>query len=86
MVTVNIRTNDTWVQGHLRYGHFEGDIEIPDEDLEEFMADPAEYLKNSGLMDELGLLVDEYEIDSHGGEEITSQELYYNIKEMGAFD
>lgn len=26
-----------YIMGHLRYGHFEGSFEIPDEDIEEFI-------------------------------------------------
>lgn len=56
-----------YVTGYLRYGHFEAEIEIPDDKLddEEWI---AEKVRRSG-----DLLIDDYRIDDYG--EIESLEL-----------
>ena len=56
-----------YVTGYLRYGHFEAEIEIPDDKLddEEWI---AETVRRSGE-----LLIDDYRIDDYG--EIESLEL-----------
>jgi hypothetical protein len=56
-----------YVTGYLRYGHFEAEIEIPDDKLddEEWI---AEKVRRSGE-----LLIDDYRIDDYG--EIESLEL-----------
>lgn len=56
-----------YVTGYLRYGHFEAEIEIPDDKLddEEWI---AEAVRRSGE-----LLIDDYRIDDYG--EIESLEL-----------
>ena len=58
-----------YIMGHLRYGHFEGSFEIPDEDIEEFKASPSDYLQGHeeiNLLDNLEILVDDYRIDDYG--------------------
>jgi hypothetical protein len=53
--------------GHLRYGHLEGKLNIPDEDVELFKDNPVEYLNNHpDYRDYLDLVVDDFEIDHVG--------------------
>lgn len=52
-----------WIMGHLRYGHMEGNIEMTDEEFEEFKKDPAEWLK--GKDNDLDLLVDDYKVEDY---------------------
>lgn len=49
-----------YVMGHLRYGHFEAEIEIPDDKLndEQWI---LEAVRNWGE-----LIVDDYEVDGYG--------------------
>lgn len=52
-----------YVQGHLRYGHLE--MELNDEDFEKFkslsLKEQKEYLNDNG-----NLIVDDYEVDDWG--------------------
>ena len=50
-----------YVQGHLRYGHLEGQVELTDEELKKLREDPN-YAKELGLNTE----VDDYSIDDVG--------------------
>ena len=55
-----------YVAGHLRYGHFEGVIEVPDEEFEKFKENPIDFLYDNEYIDELDLLIDDWEIDDRG--------------------
>ena len=46
--------------GHLRYGHFEGEIEIPDNKLND-----KEWIIEA-IREEGDLLVDDWEVDGYG--------------------
>lgn len=52
-----------WIQGHLRYGHWE--MELTGAEYEEFKSlsedEQIEYLRDVG-----SLIVDDYEIDDYG--------------------
>lgn len=63
MAKVNINLGLDYLVGYLRYGHREGTIDIPDEELKEFEEDPVGYLKDNDLTCELEFIVDDYEID-----------------------
>lgn len=52
-----------YVQGHLRYGYLE--IELNDEDFEKFKSMPEEEQK-AYLNDNGNLIVDSYEVDDWG--------------------
>ena len=66
MPQVYIRADIDWIQGHLRYGHKQGDLFIPDEEWDEFKADPAKYLKETDSICDLELIIDDYRIDDMG--------------------
>lgn len=53
-----------YVIGHLRYGHFEAEIEIPDDKLndEEWI---LEAVRNTGE-----LIIDDFEVDGYGDIEL----------------
>lgn len=55
-----------YVIGHLRYGHLEGVIEVPDEEFEKFKENPINFLYDNEYIDELDLLIDDWEIDDRG--------------------
>ena len=55
-----------YVMGHLKYGHYEGEVEIPEEDEEDFLKSPLDYLNNNDLVNLLDLKVDEFEIEGCG--------------------
>lgn len=54
-----------YVMGYLRYGHFEGEIEIPDDKIND-----EEYII-SAIRDEGELIVDDYRIEDYGDIEIS---------------
>ena len=55
-----------YVAGYLRYGHLEGVIEVPDEEFEKFKENPIDFLYDNEYIDELDLLIDDWEIDDRG--------------------
>ena len=55
-----------YVAGHLRHGHLEGVIEVPDEEFEKFKENPIDFLNDNEYIDELDLLIDDWEIDDRG--------------------
>lgn len=55
-----------YVAGHLRYGHLEGVIEISDEEFDKFKENPIDFLNDNEYIDELDLLIDDWEIDDRG--------------------
>lgn len=65
--------NVDYIDGYLRYGHFE--LDLDNEDLEEFKKlineEKIEYLKENGI-----LIIDDYRINDYG--EITDIEYYEN--------
>lgn len=54
-----------YLVGYLRYGHYEGELEIPDEEWEEFQANPKKWIKDHDK-DGLELLVDDWRIEDVG--------------------
>ena len=55
-----------YVAGHLRYGHLEGVIEVPDKEFEKFKENPIDFLYNNDYTDELDLLIDDWRVDDRG--------------------
>lgn len=55
-----------YIVGHLRYGHYEGEIELTDEEFEIFKENPNEAFDDLELKESLGLYVDDYSIDDIG--------------------
>lgn len=63
---IEICENLEYIAGHLRYGHREGIVNIPEEDFEEFKNDPINYLEENDLQYECPIIIDDYEIDDCG--------------------
>lgn len=63
---INIRANLDYVVGFLRNGHLEGEVNISDEDYEEFKKDPIKYIKENDLRDEMELVIDNYRVEDYG--------------------
>ena len=66
MAKVTVSANLDYISGYLRYGHLEGDLDIPDEDLELFKEDPVQYILDNDLQYDLQTVVDDYSIDEKG--------------------
>ena len=66
MPQVFVRADIDWIMGHLRYGYKQGDLFIPDEEWEEFKTNPAKYLRETGLIWDLDLVIDDYRVDDIG--------------------
>ena len=63
---IEICENLEYIAGHLRDGHREGIINIPEEDFEEFKNDTLNYLEENDLQYECPIIVDDYEIEDCG--------------------
>ena len=58
-----------FITGHLRYGHFEGEITIPDDKIND-----SNYLIDT-IRDNCNLIVDDWEIDGYGDIDLSELEL-----------
>lgn len=66
MKKVHIYAPVDYLAGHLRYGHFEGDLELTDEEFVKFKENPVDFINDGRRYFDLGLIVDDYEIDDCG--------------------
>lgn len=66
MAKYNIFATLDYIKGYLKYGHLEGDIEIPEKDVKEFENHPINYILNHYLTDYLDLRVDDFEVEECG--------------------
>lgn len=55
-----------YVIGHLRYGHYEGEVELTNEEFEKFKENPDKAFYDLDLTDFLDLLIDDFSIDDIG--------------------
>lgn len=55
-----------YITGHIRYGHYEGEVELNDEEFEKFKENPDEAFYHLDLIDSLDLLVDDFSISDIG--------------------
>lgn len=76
MAKVGIKINYDYIMGHIRYGHDEGELEIPDDELDAFLKNPKSYIEENDLLhsSELNLVIDDYYIDQLG--DIKNVEVY----------
>ena len=58
--------NLDYVIGHLRYGHKEGTIKLTDDEFKEFEQNPYDFINKQDILSEVGLVVDDYEVDDYG--------------------
>lgn len=66
MKKISIRASLEYLMGHLRYGHLEGELEMTDEEFEEFKKNPIDFIYNNDYINDLDLVVDDYEVDDIG--------------------
>lgn len=64
MKQVTVTANVDYVVGHLRYGHYEGMLELTDEEYAEFKADPVKFLNQYDH--DLDFVLDDWEVDGMG--------------------
>lgn len=62
---VKINASIDYVAGHLRYGHYEGLINLNDEEFKDFEKNPIEFLINKDNFN-LNFVVDDYCIEDMG--------------------
>ena len=64
MRQVTVTANVDYVMGHLRYGHYEGMLELTEEEYEQFRANPVKFLNEYDH--DLDFVLDDYEVDGIG--------------------
>jgi hypothetical protein len=74
MAKVGVKINYDYVAGYLRYGHDEGILEIPDNELNTFLENPKKYIEENDLRDNLKFILDDYRIEDWG--DIDNVEVY----------
>lgn len=57
-----------WIAGYLKYGHFEGIVELTDEELEE-IKNGSMSPKEVAVECDLNLVIDAYDVEDIGGYE-----------------
>ena len=55
-----------YIMGYLKYGHFEGEIEVPDSEIENFKANPKQWIKDNDKIDGLDFLLDDWSVEDVG--------------------
>ena len=63
MAKVFVTLNIDELKGYLRYGHKEGTIEIPDEEMNSFKENPLKYILENDLQYDLELVVDDFDVE-----------------------
>lgn len=66
MKAISVEAYVDYLMGHLRYGHYEGVINMEDDEFEEFKKNPVQWIANNDYKDDLDFKVDDYEIDGIG--------------------
>ena len=61
---VKIKPPTDYVMGYLRYGHYEGLINLNDEEFKEFEKNPINFLSKNNF--DLNFVVDDYRIEDKG--------------------
>ena len=61
---VQINALTDYVMGYLRYGHYEGLINLNDEEFKEFEKNPINFLNKNNF--DLNFVVDDYRIEDMG--------------------
>jgi hypothetical protein len=70
MKTVTITANTEYVMGHLRYGHYEGTLELSEEEYELFRANPVKFMNEYDH--DLDFIVDDWRVEDIGAiDEVT---------------
>lgn len=85
MVKVGVKINYDFVVGHFKYGHDEGILKIPDNELNTFLENPKKYIEENDLIDreKMNFIVDNYRIEQLG--DIDNVEVHY-WKEDNEYD
>ena len=66
MKKVSIDASLEYVAGYLRYGHLEGELEMTDEEFEKFKKNPLDFLYKEDYINDLDLVIDDYEVNDMG--------------------
>ncbi len=61
-----VNANVDYVMGHLSYGHYEGVLELSDEEYEEFVENPIKFCNENDIHCDLTFLLDAYGVDEIG--------------------
>lgn len=65
MPTYKISSEPMGISGILRYGHYEGKVEVPEEDVAAFESNPAAYILKRDLQDSFDIVIDSYKVYDH---------------------
>lgn len=66
MVKIKIVAKPDYVMGYLKYGHFEGEVELTEEEFKKLQNDPERAFNELDLGSACELIVDSYEIEDYG--------------------
>jgi hypothetical protein len=66
MHKIQIKIPVEYIMGHLRYGHYEGIIDLTDEEYEKFKKSPKDWIESVDGLSYLNFVIDDYRIDDIG--------------------
>ena len=69
-----------YIIGHLRYGHFEGTIELTEDEFKRLKKDPVSFVDEEDILSNLKLIVDDYDIEDWGSPLEINYEVINNAK------
>ena len=70
-----------YVAGRLRYGHFEGTIELTEDEFKRLEKNPMDFIYEEDLLCNLDLIMDSYRIDDWGPPSEVNYEVIKSEKE-----
>ena len=66
MITVAINAPIEWISGYLRYGHFEGSVDLTEEEFEQFKENPEQAFEELQLYRYCDIIADDYRVEDYG--------------------
>lgn len=64
--TINLKIPVEYVQGYLRYGQYEGEINLSEKEFNIFKENPKDFIEKNHILEELDLQVTDWNIESTG--------------------
>ena len=65
MITVDINAPIEWISGYLRYGHFEGFIDLTEEEFEQFKENSEKAFEDLHLYRHCDIIADDYRVEDY---------------------
>lgn len=64
--TINLKIPVEYVQGYLRHGQYEGEINLSEKEFNIFKENPKDFIEKNHILEELDLQITDWNIESTG--------------------